>query len=247
MSETKDPQKERIAKVIARAGLCSRRQAEQWIADGRVEVNGKALDTPAFTVGPRDRIVVDGNPLPEKEDTRLFIFHKPIGCLTTNKDPQGRKTVFDLMPDNLPRLITVGRLDFNTEGLLLLTNDGELGRYLENPATALKRTYRIRAHGSVTQEQLDGLKDGVTVSGIHYGPIEAKLEKNQGANVWVEMKITEGKNREVRKVMESLGLEVNRLIRTSYGPFSLGAQKKAQAKEIPAPSLRKLLAEFFRK
>lgn len=211
----------RIAKALARAGLCSRREAEAWIAEGRVSVNGKAITSPALNVGPRDRIVVDGEPLPVAEPARLWRYHKPRGLVTTHKDPEGRPTVFETLPKDIPRVISIGRLDFNTEGLLLLTNDGELARHLELPATGWLRRYRVRAFGEVTQEKLDALKDGVEVEGVRYGPIEATLDQKQGSNVWLTIGLREGKNREVRNILASLGLTVNRLIRISFGPFQL--------------------------
>src|SRR5262245_2479094 len=214
---------ERIAKVIARAGLASRREAEAWIAAGRVAVNGAVIAPPAMNVTPKDRVTVDGAALPTRERTRLFLYHKPRGLVTTHADPEGRPTIFAALPKHLPRLISVGRLDMNTEGLLLLTNDGGLARVLELPKTAWLRVYRVRALGRVTQEALDRLRKGVTVEGVHYGPIEATLDREQGANVWLTFAIKEGKNREVRKVLESLGLKVNRLIRVTYGPFELGS------------------------
>ena len=210
---------ERIAKVVSRAGLASRRDAEEWIVQGRVTVNGRVINSPALDVTANDVITVDGKPLPPRERTRLFMFHKPRGLMTTHADPEGRPTVFDNLPEGLPRLISIGRLDFNTEGLLLLTNDGGLARALELPDTGWLRRYRVRAHGEVTQAQLDELKKGVEVDGVKYGPIDATLERDQGANVWLVFAIREGKNREVRNVMAHLGLEVNRLIRVSYGPF----------------------------
>jgi 23S rRNA pseudouridine2605 synthase len=211
----------RIAKALARAGLCSRREAERWIEEGRVSVNGETLKSPARDVSPRDKVVVDGNPLPSPEPPRLWRYHKPKGLVTTHRDPQGRPTVFDSLPPEVPRVISIGRLDFNTEGLLLLTNDGALARHLELPATGWLRRYRVRAHGSVTQEALDQLKDGIEIAGIRYGPIEAILEKPQGTNVWLVIGLREGKNREVRTILEHLGLTVNRLIRVSFGPFQL--------------------------
>jgi 23S rRNA pseudouridine2605 synthase len=211
----------RIAKALARAGLCSRREAERWIAGGRVRVNGEVLTSPARDVGPRDRIEVDGEALPEIEPPRLWRYHKPKGLVTTHKDPQGRATVFDKLPEHLPRVISVGRLDVNTEGLLLLTNDGALARHLELPSTGWMRRYRVRAHGTVTQVDLDRLKDGVEIGGVRYGPIEAKLDKPQGSNVWLTIGLREGKNREVRTILDHLGLTVNRLIRISFGPFQL--------------------------
>src|SRR6201997_1813927 len=189
---------ERIAKGNARAGLASRREAEDWIAAGRVAVNGEVIQSAALNVTERDRISIDGEPLPQRERTRLFLYNKPRGLMTTHADPQGRPTIFARLPRHLPRLISVGRLDFNTEGLLLLTNDGALARALELPATGWLRRYRVRAHGSVTQDQLDGLRGGVTISGIHYGPIEAQVDRVQGSNLWLGFAIREGKNREVR-------------------------------------------------
>jgi 23S rRNA pseudouridine2605 synthase len=211
----------RIAKALARAGLCSRREAERWVGDGRVSVNGEVLKSPARDVAPGDRILVDGNELPTLEPPRLWRYHKPRGLVTTHSDPQGRKTVFDSLPEHMPRVISIGRLDFNTEGLLLLTNDGALARHLELPATGWLRRYRVRAHGTITQEALDGLKAGIEIAGTRYGPIEATLDKVQGANVWLSIGLREGKNREVRTVLDRLGLTVNRLIRVSFGPFQL--------------------------
>jgi 23S rRNA pseudouridine2605 synthase len=237
------PKGERIAKVIARAGLCSRRQAEHWIAEGRVKVNGKAVDTPALTVGPHDRIAVDGRPLPARERTRLFLLHKPRGLVTTHDDPRNRPTIFGALPLGLPRLISVGRLDINTEGLLLLTNDGGLARILELPATGWLRRYRVRAHGSVRQDALDRLRAGVEIGGMRYGPIEASLDRAQGANVWLTFAIREGKNREVRNVLEHLGLKVNRLIRVSYGPFQLGDLSPGAVEEVKTRVLREQLGE----
>jgi 23S rRNA pseudouridine2605 synthase len=211
----------RIAKALARAGLCSRREAERWIAEGRVSVNGEVLASPARDVSPADRILVDGTPLPGPEPPRLWRYHKPRGLVTTHADPQGRATVFDKLPDDLPRVISIGRLDFNTEGLLLLTNDGALARHLELPSTGWMRRYRVRAHGAIAQEALDKLKEGIDIDGQRYGAIEATLDKPQGSNVWLTLGLREGKNREVRKILESLGLTVNRLIRISFGPFQL--------------------------
>jgi 23S rRNA pseudouridine2605 synthase len=212
----------RVAKAMAHAGLCSRREAEQWIAQGRVAVNGKTLTTPAYVVGPRDRITVDGKPLPQAGAPRLWRYHKPRALVTSHKDPQGRKTVFAALPESLPRVVSVGRLDINTEGLLLLTTDGALARHLELPNTGWLRRYRVRAHGKVTQEALDALRDGVTIGGLRYGPVEARIDRAQGGNVWLTIGLREGKNREVRRLAEHLGLTVNRLIRVSFGPFALG-------------------------
>jgi len=223
---------ERIAKVIARAGLGSRREIEEWILAGRVAVNGEVLESPARTVTAQDSIVVDGKPLPDKERTRLFLYHKPKGVVTTNYDPEGRPTLFEILPPGLPRLISVGRLDLTTEGLILLTNDGGLSRILELPETGWLRRYRVRAKGEITQDKLDALIKGITVEGVHYGPIEAVLDRVQGANVWVTLALREGKNREVRNVLGSLGLEVNRLIRLSYGPFQLGEIPQGEVEEI---------------
>ena len=234
---------ERIAKVLSRAGLASRRDAEEWIVQGRVTVNGRVINSPALDVTENDVITIDGKPLPPRERTRLFMFHKPRGLMTTHADPEGRPTVFDNLPEGLPRLISIGRLDFNTEGLLLLTNDGGLARALELPDTGWLRRYRVRAHGEVTQGQLDELKKGVEVDGVKYGPIDATLERDQGANVWLVFAIREGKNREVRNVMAHLGLEVNRLIRISYGPFQLGELEEGQVEEIKTRVLREQLGE----
>ncbi len=234
---------ERIAKVMSRAGLASRRDAEEWITQGRVTVNGRVINSPALDVTENDVVAVDGKPLPPRERTRLFLYHKPRGLMTTHADPEGRPTVFDHLPEGLPRLISVGRLDFNTEGLLLLTNDGGLARALELPDTGWLRRYRVRAHGEVTQAQLDELKRGVEVDGVKYGPIDATLERDQGANVWLVFAIREGKNREVRNVMAHLGLEVNRLIRVSYGPFQLAELAEGQVEEVKTRVLREQLGE----
>ena len=232
---------ERIAKVMARAGLASRREAEAWIAARRVSVNGRVISSPAINVTPADRITVDGTPLPRRERTRLFLHNKPRGLVTTHSDPQGRDTIFRALPKHLPRLISVGRLDLNSEGLLLLTNDGGLARALELPATGWLRRYRVRALGRVTQEALDRLKRGITVAGIHYGSIEATLDREQGANIWLTLGLREGKNREVRKVLEQLGLKVNRLIRVAYGPFELGDLDDGAVEEVETAELRKTL------
>ncbi len=234
---------ERIAKVVARAGMASRREAEDWITQGRVAVNGRVINSPALDVTVRDKITIDGAPLPERERTRLFLYHKPRGLMTTHADPEGRPTVFDNLPEGLPRLISVGRLDFNTEGLLLLTNDGGLARALELPQTGWLRRYRVRAHGEVTQAQLDMLRNGVEVDGVKYGSIEATLEREQGANVWLVFAIREGKNREVRNVLSHLGLEVNRLIRVSYGPFQLGEIAEGLAEEVKPRVLGEQIGE----
>jgi 23S rRNA pseudouridine2605 synthase len=234
---------ERIAKVIARSGLCSRRDAERLIAEGRVALNGKPLATPAVTVGPKDHIEVDGAPLATRERTRLWLFHKPKGLVTTNRDPEGRPTVFSALPPDMPRVVSVGRLDINTEGLLLLTNDGGLARVLELPATGWLRRYRVRAHGRLEQPALDALARGVTIDGIVYGAIEAAIDRVQGTNIWLTVGLREGKNREVKRVLEHLGLVVTRLIRVSFGPFQLGDLAPGEAREVKGRVLRDQLGE----
>jgi 23S rRNA pseudouridine2605 synthase len=234
---------ERIAKVIARAGLASRREAEAWITAGRVSVNGAKINSPALNVSAADKIVVDGKALPSAERTRLFLYHKPRGLVTTSADPQGRPTIFEALPKDLPRLISIGRLDLSTEGLLLMTNDGGLARALELPATGWLRRYRVRAHGKVAQAQLDELRDGVTVDGVNYGPIEATLDREQTSNVWITFAIREGKNREVRNVLRHLDLHVARLIRVSFGPFQLGDIEEGEISEVPTRVLRDQLGE----
>ena len=229
---------QRIAKLMARAGLCSRRDAEQWIEAGRVSVNGEVLTSPAFNVSEADDVRVDGEPLRAVERTRLFLFHKPRGLVTTAKDPEGRPTIFSALPRDLPRVVAIGRLDINSEGLLLLTNDGGLSRVLELPTTGWLRRYRVRAHGEITQEQLDSLRDGVTIDGIEYLGIEARFERQQGSNVWLTMGLREGKNREIKRVLEHMGLSVNRLIRVSFGPFELGDLEEGAVDEIRTRVLR---------
>ena len=233
--------KERISKIMAAAGLCSRREAERWIADGRVVVNGQVLTTPACVVGPDDAVVVDGQPLGGKQPRRLWCYHKPAGLITTNRDPQGRPTIFEKLPTSLPRVVTVGRLDFNSEGLLLLTTDGELARELELPARGWKRKYRVRVHGKVTPEIVGRLTKGVKVNGVAYAPCQIEIEREQGTNTWVLMTLTEGKNREIRRLMDFFGLPVTRLIRVSYGPFQLGNLPVGAVKEVPAKVLKEML------
>jgi 23S rRNA pseudouridine2605 synthase len=222
----------RIAKAMARAGLCSRREAERWISQGRVNVNGRVLTTPAFEVTAKDKVLIDGKHLPTAEPPRLWRYYKPRGLVTTHNDPQGRPTVFESLPEGLPRVISVGRLDFNSEGLLLLTNDGALARHMELPSTGWLRRYRVRVHGRVSQQDLDTLKDGVEVEGVRYGPIEATLDSVQSGNAWLTMALREGKNREVRRILAHLGVEVNRLIRISYGPFQLLDLKPGDAESV---------------
>ncbi len=223
MAQTADPRTgDRIAKLLARAGVASRREVERMIEEGRVALDGKVLDTPATILRSLQGVTVDGQPVALPEPTRLFLYHKPTGLLVTERDPKGRPTIYDRLPRDLPRLVPVGRLDLNTEGLLLLTTDGGFKRQLELPSTGVERSYRARAYGNVTQQQLEELAEGVEIEGVRYGSIDANIERRTGANVWIEVTITEGKNREVRRVLEYLGLQVSRLIRTRYGPFVLG-------------------------
>lgn len=232
---------ERIAKVIARAGLCSRRDAEAWVEAGRVSVNGEVLKSPAYNVTDKDDIRVDGQPLGERERTRLWLFHKPRGLVTTSHDPEGRPTIFGVLPDDMPRVVTIGRLDINTEGLLLLTNDGGLARILELPSTGWLRRYRVRANGETDQAVLDTLREGVEIDGVNYAGIEAQLDRVQGSNVWLTMGLREGKNREVKRVLEHIGLQVNRLIRVSFGPFQLGDLPDGDIEEVRTRTLREQL------
>jgi 23S rRNA pseudouridine2605 synthase len=224
---------ERIAKRMARAGLCSRREAERWIEEGRVQVDGVLLTTPAMVVTEAMQITVNGNPLRSAPPPRLWLYHKPAGLLTTHQDPQGRPTLFDSLPSSMPRVISVGRLDLNSEGLLLLTNDGAIARQAELPSTGWARSYRVRVFGTVDEQALMDMSQGVTIDGITYGRIDAELAGPTRTNTWIFMTLYEGKNREIRKVMEYLGLRVNRLIRVSYGPFSLGDLKPEEVKEVP--------------
>jgi 23S rRNA pseudouridine2605 synthase len=238
-----EPKAERIAKRIARAGLCSRREAERWIEQGRVKVDGKKIESPALNVTMDQIVLVDGDPLPELERVRLWRYHKPRGLITTHRDTRGRKTVFESLPKTLPRVLSVGRLDFNTEGLLLLTNDGALSRRLELPATGWIRRYRVRVYGAVDPKALARLQKGVTIDGVKYGPINATLEKTQGSNAWLRIALAEGKNREVRLVLGHLGHEVSRLIRVAYGPFQLGHLKARAVTEVTRKVMREQLGE----
>jgi 23S rRNA pseudouridine2605 synthase len=236
---------ERIAKYLARAGIASRRACETLIGDGKVTVNGKRLTTPAFKVTGREDIRVAGKPVSAPEPTRLWRYHKPAGLITTTQDPAGRRTVFEELPKSLPRVMTVGRLDLNTEGLLLLTNDGELARALELPSNQMARTYRARAHGRVSDGALARLGQGIEVDGERFAPIAATLEQELGANNWLRVTLAEGKKREVRRALEAVGLEVNRLIRVAYGPFDLGALKPGAVTEVPESELPDLLGELM--
>ncbi|MFD1625748.1 pseudouridine synthase [Azospirillum griseum] len=236
---------ERIAKRLARAGLCSRRDAERWIAEGRVAVNSQTLTTPACVVRPGDIVQVDGKVIPEPEPARLWRYYKPAGLVTSARDEKGRETVFDNLPPELPRVVSIGRLDLTTEGLLLLTNDGELARFLELPATGWTRRYRVRVFGEVEEIKLAALAKGPTIDGVKYGPIEAVLDRIQGRNAWLTVSLKEGKNREIRKVMESLGLVVNRLIRVAYGPFQLGKLEDGAVEEVPKRIVREQIANYF--
>ncbi|WP_449231894.1 pseudouridine synthase [Azospirillum doebereinerae] len=236
---------ERIAKRLARAGLCSRRDAERWITEGRVAVNTQILTSPACVVRPGDIVQVDGKVIPEPEPARLWRYYKPAGLVTSARDEKGRATVFDRLPPELPRVVSIGRLDLTTEGLLLLTNDGELARFLELPATGWTRRYRVRVFGEVDEIQLAALAKGPTIEGVKYGPIEALLDRVQGRNAWLTVSLKEGKNREIRKVMESLGLQVNRLIRVAYGPFQLGKLEEGGVEEVPKRVVREQISNFF--
>jgi len=240
MNERTEPKGERVAKAMARAGLCSRREAERWILGGRVEVNGRRLETPARVVAKTDVVAVDGKPLKEPEATRLWRYHKPAGLVTTHRDPEGRPTVFGNLPKDreMPRVISVGRLDLNTEGLLLLANDGELARDLENPDRGWLRRYRVRAFGAADEKALAKLAKGIEIDGVQYGRIAVAIDRVQGSNIWLTVGLREGKNREVRKAMEYAGLTVNRLIRVSYGPFQLGKLARGNIAEVPAKVLK---------
>ena len=237
---------ERIAKLLARAGQCSRRDAERWIAAGRVSVDGRQLTTPATTVTAANDVRVDGKPLPVPGRPRLWRYHKPAGLVTSHREERGRPTVFNALPKDLPRLISIGRLDLNSEGLLLLTNDGALARRLELPSTGWVRRYKVRVHGEVEPEEFTALENGVTIDRVSYGPIRVSLERRQGSNAWIAMALREGKNREVRRVLEHLGLQVTRLIRLSYGPFQLGNLARGAVAEVPHKVLREQLGDSGR-
>lgn len=247
-SPDKEPQKaggERVAKVLARAGVASRREAERLIEAGRISLNGKTLTSPAVKVGPDDVLAFDGQPVGPRPPTRVWRYHKPTGLLTTHSDPEGRSTVFEQLPREMGRVISVGRLDLNSEGLLLLTNDGALARVLELPATGWTRRYRVRAYGDADDKALAALADGVTVDGLAYGPIEVSVDRRTCANVWLTVGLKEGKNREVRKVLDHVGLTVNRLMRVAYGPFQLGALKRGEVSEIKLSALRDQLGKLY--
>ncbi len=231
--------------MLARAGIASRRGSEQLIADGRVTVNGKTLTSPALNVSPKDRIAVDGKPVGEPEKTRLWRYHKPTGLVTSHKDPEGRDTVFQKLPKELGRVISIGRLDLNSEGLLLLTNNGELSRALELPSTGWARRYRVRAFGRVTEVELEKLRKGITAEGVKYGPIEVEIEREQGGNKWLNVSLREGKNREIRKALAAVGMTVNRLIRISYGPFQLGNLQPGEVKSVPERVLQDQCGHFL--
>jgi 23S rRNA pseudouridine2605 synthase len=229
---------ERIAKHLSRAGVSSRRDAEKMIAEGRVAVNGKVITSPALNVSDKDRIAVDGKPIAAKQAARLWLYHKPPGLVTTSKDEKGRETVFDKLPADLPRVMTIGRLDLTSEGLLLLTNDGEIKRRLELPSTGWQRRYRARVHGAPNDAMLEPLRKGIVVDGERFQAMEVHVDRQQGANAWLTVALREGKNREIRRAMEHVGLVVNRLIRTSYGPFKLGTLAVGAVEEVKARILR---------
>lgn len=232
------PKGDRIAKVLARAGVASRREAERMIEAGRVSVNGKQLTSPALNVTAKDKITVDGKQIAEAEETRLWLYHKPTGLVTTARDEQGRATIFDGLPEDMPRVMSVGRLDLNSEGLLLLTNDGEIKRKLELPSTGWLRKYRVRVKGSPTDDTLAPLRKGIVIEGERFQPMSVSLDRQQGANAWLTIGLREGKNREIRRAMETVGLTVNRLIRVSYGPFQLGQLKSGAVEEVRRKIIR---------
>ncbi|MXO59172.1 pseudouridine synthase [Altererythrobacter salegens] len=248
MTDSNKPEGERIAKLLARAGVASRREVERMIADGRIALNGEKLTTPATILQHLRGVTVDGKPVGKADRTRLYRFHKPSGLLTAERDPKGRPTIYtalrNALPQDAPRLMPVGRLDLNTEGLLLLTNDGELKRAMELPSSGVPRTYRARTFGDITQGQLESLIEGVTVDGVNYGRIDANLERRTGRNQWIELTLTEGKNREVRRVLEHLGLKVSRLLRTAYGPFVLGDLPRGAADELKKHEVERFISEL---
>ncbi len=232
MTENTSPTGDRIAKVLSRAGIASRREAERMIEAGRVSVNGKTIDSPALNVTVSDRIVVDGKEVGEPEPPRIWLYHKPAGLVTTERDEKDRETVFASLPENMPRVMSVGRLDLNSEGLLLLTNDGEIKRRLELPSTGWLRRYRVRINGAVSEDKLELLRKGITVEGVTYQPMTVTFDRQQGANAWLTVALREGKNREIRRAMQAIGVTVNRLIRISYGPFQLGELKAGEVEEL---------------
>lgn len=236
---------ERIAKVLARAGVASRRGAEKLILEGRVAVDGRVLTTPAEKVEPSNQITLDGKPVAAAEPTRLWLYYKPVGLITSHNDPRARPTVFEKLPAGMPRVLSVGRLDLNSEGLLLLTNDGALERHLELPSTGWARRYRVRAYGRPAPEGLEKIGRGITVDGVRYAPATVDIDSQKGANCWLSITLKEGKNREVRRLLEHIGLQVNRLIRTSYGPFQLGGMKAGEVKEVPKKTLKQQLGQRF--
>ena len=237
---------ERLAKFIARSGVCSRRDAEQIIKQGRITVNGNIISTPAFNVEGSEKILLDGEKISGPEKTRLWLYHKPAGLITTHKDTHNRETVFAHLPKSMPRVISVGRLDLNSEGLLLLTNSGELSRALELPQNAWKRRYKVRVHGFVLPQKIAELTKGVTIDGVQYGPVQIEVESTKGSNSWLLVTLSEGKNREIRKLMKSINLEVARLIRISYGPFQLGNLPKGEVKEVPQKVLHEQLGSLIK-
>lgn len=236
---------ERLAKFMARSGVCSRRGAEELIKQKRVTVNGEIIESPAFNVEGTEKILLDGEALPQVEATRLWVYYKPVGLVTTHKDEKNRPTVFEHLPEGMPRVISIGRLDLNSEGLLLLTNNGELSRKLELPSNGWARRYKVRVHGIVDEKKLADLKNGIVVDGVQYGSIKVEVVTTKGTNTWLMVTLSEGKNREIRKVMKALGLEVNRLIRLSYGPFQLGGLQPGETKEIPQKVLKEQLGAKF--
>lgn len=244
MSEIQDITKKgiRIAKIIAQSGFCSRREAESIILEGRVQVNGKFIESPATFITD-EAIKIDGKLINQKQPTRLFLFYKPVGTICTNSDPENRPTIFNFIPKNLPRLISIGRLDFNTEGLLLLTTNGAVARYMELPKNKWIRKYRARVFGTLNRDRLNALVKGITIDGIKYGSIKVEIDTEKESNSWLTISLTEGKNREIRKIMEHLGLQVNRLIRTSFGPFSLGQMKVGEIIEVSKKALKSSIPE----